>query len=286
MQTIQPDQADFLLHGVYLPSLRNEQGLTRKVIEAIPLEQGGYRPDEVSKSALDLAWHIAATEIRFMDAVAAGAFDFSPRPLPDSIRNSKDLAAWYSENFEPRFETLTKLSKEQLTKVVDFRGLFQLPAVMYLNFVLHHSIHHRGQLSTYLRPMGAKVPAIYGESYDSAAARKAASRRWHRRQPLADGESRKNGGWAPKSFVGSKRADRVNADRAAGRGVRSGDGGQKHHDDSRRVGRPIIGLDDFHFVSENWSDGQRESDADCGAYSGEAGGLAENHADHGPRRGA
>ena len=174
MQTIQPDQADFLLHGVYLPSLRNEQGLTRKVIEAIPLEQGGYRPDEVSKSALDLAWHIAATEIRFMDAVAAGAFDFSPRPLPDSIRNSKDLAAWYSENFEPRFETLTKLSKEQLTKVVDFRGLFQLPAVMYLNFVLHHSIHHRGQLSTYLRPMGAKVPAIYGESYDSAAARKAA----------------------------------------------------------------------------------------------------------------
>ena len=149
MQTIQPDQADFLLHGVYLPSLRNEHGLTRSVIEAIPLEQGGYRPDEVSKSALDLAWHIAATEIRFMEAVAAGAFDFSPRPLPDSIKNSKDLAAWYSENFEPRFETLTKLSNEQLTKVVDFRGLFQLPAVTYLNFVLHHSIHHRGQLSTY-----------------------------------------------------------------------------------------------------------------------------------------
>jgi uncharacterized damage-inducible protein DinB len=49
-----------------------------------------------------------------------------------------------------------------------------MPAVMYLNFLLHHSIHHRGQLSMYLRPMGAKVPAIYGESYDSAEARKAA----------------------------------------------------------------------------------------------------------------
>jgi uncharacterized damage-inducible protein DinB len=45
---------------------------------------------------------------------------------------------------------------------------------MYLNFVLHHSIHHRGQLSVYLRPAGGKVPAIYGESYDSAEARKAA----------------------------------------------------------------------------------------------------------------
>jgi len=53
--------------------------------------------------------------------------------------------------------------------------MFQLPAVMYAGFILHHSVHHRGQLSMYLRPMGAKVPAIYGESYDSAQARKAAS---------------------------------------------------------------------------------------------------------------
>jgi uncharacterized damage-inducible protein DinB len=52
--------------------------------------------------------------------------------------------------------------------------MFQLPAVTYLNFLLHHSIHHRGQLSMYLRPMGAKVPSIYGESYDAAEARKAA----------------------------------------------------------------------------------------------------------------
>ena len=50
--------------------------------------------------------------------------------------------------------------------------MFQLPAVMYLGFVQQHSIHHRGQLSMYLRPMGAKVPSIYGESYDAAEARK------------------------------------------------------------------------------------------------------------------
>jgi len=61
-----------------------------------------------------------------------------------------------------------------LLKIVDFRGMFQQPAVTYLSFVMHHSVHHRGQLSMYLRPMGAKVPAIYGESYDSAEARKAA----------------------------------------------------------------------------------------------------------------
>ena len=59
-------------------------------------------------------------------------------------------------------------------KIVDFRGLFQLPAVAFLDFSVHHIIHHRGQLSTYLRPMGAKVPAIYGESYDSAKAKQPA----------------------------------------------------------------------------------------------------------------
>jgi uncharacterized damage-inducible protein DinB len=45
--------------------------------------------------------------------------------------------------------------------------------VSFLQLGLNHSIHHRGQLSTYLRPMGSKVPEIYGESYDSAQAKKA-----------------------------------------------------------------------------------------------------------------
>ena len=174
MHPIQPDQAEFLLHAVYLPELKNERRITQSVIEAIPSDKASYRPDGISRSALDLAWHIVATEMRFMDALAAGEFDFSPKPRPDPLKNPADLTRWYTDNFEPRFEKLTKLSKDHLVKIVDFRGLFQLPAVMYLEFVLHHSIHHRGQLSMYLRPMGAKVPAIYGESYDSAEARKTA----------------------------------------------------------------------------------------------------------------
>jgi len=108
-----------------------------------------------------------------MAAVSAGAFDLSPDPRPDAIKDSEALTAWYTDNSERRFEELAKLPDEKLLRILDFRGLFQLPAVMYLNFLLHHSIHHRGQLSMYLRPMGAKVPAIYGESYDSAEARKA-----------------------------------------------------------------------------------------------------------------
>jgi len=174
MPQIQPDQAAFLLNTIYLPGLKNEHRITKTVIEAIPLDKGDYKPNEVSMSALGMAWHIVMAENRFIDAVLTGAFDLSPYPMPESIKNSQDLIAAYSEGFESRVAKLEKLSNEQLLKIVDFRGAFQLPAVMYLGFILHHSVHHRGQLSMYLRPMGAKVPSIYGESDDAAEARKAA----------------------------------------------------------------------------------------------------------------
>ncbi len=171
--TLEPQQALFLLHSVCLPSLTNEHQLTTRVLEAIPLDKGDYRPDEVSKSALDLGWHLAAAEMFFMKSVCAGEFNPTANPRPESIHNSADLSNWYRTNFAAGLEAVTQLSGEQLAKVIDFRGMFQLPAVMYLDFLVHHSIHHRGQLSMYLRPMGAKVPSIYGESYDAAAARKA-----------------------------------------------------------------------------------------------------------------
>jgi uncharacterized damage-inducible protein DinB len=174
MQPLQPEQALFLLHGIFLPGLKNESRVTKSVIEAIPLEKGDYRPDPVSKSALELAWHIAAAEHRFLAGVAAGEFDFNPFPRPDFVRNSADLARCYEESFNADFDRLAKLSGEQLVKKIDFRGIFQHPAVVYVQISMLHSVHHRGQLSSYLRPMGGKVPSIYGESYDSAEARKAA----------------------------------------------------------------------------------------------------------------
>jgi uncharacterized damage-inducible protein DinB len=173
MPNLQPEQAAFLLQ-MTLPALKNEHRATKSVIEAIPLDKGDFRPDPCSRTALELAWHIAAAEHRFFAAPAAGEFDLAPINRPDSVRNSAELASWYAESFARDFERLTTLSGEQLSKVLDFRGLFQWPAVAFLEFGLKHSIHHRGQLSTYLRPMGGKVPSIYGESYDSAEAKKAA----------------------------------------------------------------------------------------------------------------
>jgi uncharacterized damage-inducible protein DinB len=59
------------------------------------------------------------------------------------------------------------MSGEQLCGKIDFLGMWQMPGIVYLSLIIKHSVHHRGQLSTYLRPMGGKVPGIYGPSADT-----------------------------------------------------------------------------------------------------------------------
>ncbi|HEV2423145.1 MAG TPA: DinB family protein [Candidatus Acidoferrales bacterium] len=167
-----PEQARFIL-GLTLPAMKIEHETTKRVIQAIPVHQGDYRPDAVSKTASELAWHIVVAEKRFFNTPKAGAFDVNPIPKPESAKDSAGIVAWFDETFGESIEKLQQASADELTKIVDFRGIFQLPAVAFLQIGLNHTIHHRGQLSMYLRPMGAKVPSIYGESYDATQERMA-----------------------------------------------------------------------------------------------------------------
>jgi uncharacterized damage-inducible protein DinB len=173
MLSLTPDQTALLLK-VSVFSLENEHGITKKILEAVPADQAGYRPDPNARTALDLAWHIAAVENMFMDAVATGEFNFAIIKQPEAIRTPGDVVRWYAENFSANIDRLHGLSPEQLAKTIDFRGIFQFPAVLFLEVGLKHTIHHRGQLSVYLRPLGSKVPSIYGESYDDRQTRLAA----------------------------------------------------------------------------------------------------------------
>ena len=158
-----------------LGALRNEQPITKRVIDAIPVDKGDYRPDAVSMSALDLAWHIASAEQMFLDGILAGSFAGGDGSMPAEIKNSADLGAWYSKMFAEKSEKVAQLPASQLTKMLDFHGVFNMPAMNYLQVAAMHTIHHRGQLTMYLRPMGAKVPAIYGDSYDTRQAKQAAA---------------------------------------------------------------------------------------------------------------
>lgn len=174
MQNLTPEIAAFLRDVVYGGVLKRESATTRAVIEAMPADKADYRPDPNAKSAMELARHIAASENRFLDMIVRGTMDLNLPGIPESVKTPKELGEWYGAQFAANLERVNKLSGEELAKVADFRGVMQMPAVLFIPFLLHHSVHHRGQLSTYLRPMGGKVPAIYGESYDSAAAKKAA----------------------------------------------------------------------------------------------------------------
>lgn len=160
-----PDQATFLLNEVYLPQIKNEHKTTRRVIAAMPAEQGAYKPSERCMSAWDLATHLVTSEIFFLDGIANGNFA-PPDKLPESVKTTADLLAWDEANFGKALDRVKALSADDLMKNVSFFGYFNHPAVMYAGFLCSHAVHHRGQLSAYLRPMGGKVPAIYGGSAD------------------------------------------------------------------------------------------------------------------------
>ncbi len=162
-----PEQATFLLNDIYLPMIRNEHKATRRVIEAVPAEKSEWKPDPKSMSALELAWHIASSECFFLDGVAKGKYEQSGEGArPDSIKTPADVLKWYDENFARSTSQIARMKGEDLLRSIDFFGMFNFPGIVYVGLCSNHSIHHRGQLSTYLRPMGSKVPSIYGPSAD------------------------------------------------------------------------------------------------------------------------
>jgi uncharacterized damage-inducible protein DinB len=150
--------------AMMLDGIQREVDITKKVIAAVPDDRSDYRPDPHARTAKELAWHIANTDVQFLDGIADMKFTMeSPETKPQT---SAEVAAWYDENMKRGLARVAAMSAEQLMTPVSFAGIFNFPAVVYLSFLNNHSIHHRGELATYLRPMGSKVPSIYGGSYD------------------------------------------------------------------------------------------------------------------------
>jgi uncharacterized damage-inducible protein DinB len=153
-----------LLYRVYADTMKRETETTKKVIQAIPEDKKSYRPDPKAKSADGLAWHIATSEVWFLDTVLKGKAEMGEEaPVPPTISGILD---WYQTNYRDRVAKLESLSADKLTANISLFGVMELPAVAYLDMMNLHTAHHRGQLSSYLRPMGSKVPSIYGGSAD------------------------------------------------------------------------------------------------------------------------
>jgi uncharacterized damage-inducible protein DinB len=152
-----------------LAEIANEAQTTVRVFGAVPAGRLDYTPDPKSKTALGLLRHITLEDEWLLTGVANGQFV----PPPDDsdacgIMTPQDAIARYNERIPAAMERVRALSGEDLTRIVDMLGFIQMPAINFLSLAVKHSAHHRGQLSTYLRPMGGKVPGIYGPSADMA----------------------------------------------------------------------------------------------------------------------
>ena len=78
-----------------------------------------------------------------------------------------DAVARYKEKVPAALDRVRAMSGEKLSEVLDMFGVIKAPAINFLALTIKHSVHHRGQLSTYLRSMGGKIPGIYGPSADT-----------------------------------------------------------------------------------------------------------------------
>lgn len=160
-----------ILAAHLLSRMQHESAITAKVIAALPDDKSHYRIHPKARTALELAWHIVSLEMWFLDSIFQGEFYAQASSVvPEEITAGAGIAAWYTQQFDINFRKVSKLSGDYLVKPMSFLRKFDYPGVIYLQMALSHTIHHRGQFAAYLRAMGAKVPAIYGESLDEPTA--------------------------------------------------------------------------------------------------------------------
>jgi uncharacterized damage-inducible protein DinB len=153
------------LAAIFIQGLEHEAQTTRKVVAALPENQLDFKLGEKGRSARELAWHLVAVDIWFAEGIAKGEFPME-EPAPPADLTVAGMVELYEKNLPAALDKVKALSGEDLAKTVSFFGVYNLPNVFYLQFMSNHSIHHRGQLSTYLRAMNAHVPSIYGGSAD------------------------------------------------------------------------------------------------------------------------
>ena len=139
----------------------NEAKTTRKVLERIP-EGSDYRPDAKSRTAQEIAWQIVCEEKMIIEALESGKVEWAPPPMPASM---KEIVNAYTKQSDDIISRWKALPAERWDGTLEFFGHDRPASPMAWGF-LFDIVHHRGQISTYLRPMGSTVPQIYGPSGD------------------------------------------------------------------------------------------------------------------------
>lgn len=138
-----------------------ESATTRNVLSRIP-EGSDYRPDPKSRTAKEIAWQIVCEEKMIIEALETGKVEWAPPPMPATMKEVLEAYEQQSATLPLRWK---ELPEAQWKGELEFFGANRPASPMAWSF-LFDIVHHRGQISTYLRPMGSTVPQIYGPSGD------------------------------------------------------------------------------------------------------------------------
>ena len=138
----------------------------KRVLDALPSAQFAYRPHERSPSTLDLVWTLACEMAACSTMIEKGEVRWVDAPAPAAA----EAVQAFQANYQALNERVNALGEKQWARpaklYVGGKLLMEPPLGEFLWYLFFDAIHHRGQLSTYIRPMGGKVPSIYGPSGD------------------------------------------------------------------------------------------------------------------------
>lgn len=157
-----------------LAELEYEISATRKVLERAPEEKFDWKPHEKSMSLRELTSHVSNI-LQWVEAVmTVEEFEVPSDFKPFRAESRAELLSHFDQNVARARELLSLATDEQLKRRWRFKSegrvKFEMSRVAVLrSFILNHLIHHRGQLSVYLRLSQVPVPAIYGPSADEPA---------------------------------------------------------------------------------------------------------------------
>lgn len=156
----------------YLAELNQETTVTRKMLERLPIEKSDWKPHPKSMALINLASHVAELVSWIPMVITGTELDFGKNPYsPFLPKNNAELLKFFDDNMKAATEVLNSASDEEMAKPWTLRSgeyiIFTLPKVAVLrSFTMNHMVHHRGQLSVYLRLLDIPIPGAYGPSAD------------------------------------------------------------------------------------------------------------------------
>jgi uncharacterized damage-inducible protein DinB len=170
------------LSQALLPEFDHEMATTRRVLERVPEGKSDWKPHDKSMTLGQLATHVATIPHWGESICGQDSFDVTSAPPTPEVKSRQQLLAVFDQAAAAARKAISGASDEQLMKPWSLKAgdqtIFSMPRIAVLrSFIMNHGIHHRGQLSVYLRLNDVPVPSIYGPSADEQSFAATSSRK-------------------------------------------------------------------------------------------------------------